>query len=71
MFRKVQGDVHMHPEKVRPKLCRDCQHFVKSDSTCRLFGTVDTVDGTIDYLPARVARDFYCKDMYHDLRIFD
>lgn len=73
MFRKPNSEVRMKPEFDKVKLCKNCKHFVPPSKNvdikygnCALFGSIHVVDGSIEYLAATVARDFYCKDAYYD-----
>lgn len=79
MFHKPNSEVFVMPEKARARLnlCKNCRFFARVEKQdvkfgkCKLFGSVNIVDGSIEYLPANVARDFHCKDDYFDLNVFD
>lgn len=62
---------HQITPKSQPlQICKDCKHFQWSRNagvkygTCKLFGTQDLVDGTIQYDYASIAREYKCKGEY-------
>lgn len=54
-------------------LCKNCSHYMPSFLSgqkygrCRKFGTLDLVDGTINYDYASIARKYSCKGEYYQL----
>ena len=49
-----------------PKLCKKCVFYRRSSGVCKLFGSINLVDGEVAYFPAIGAREHYCKGEYYD-----
>jgi hypothetical protein len=43
--------------KLKPKLCKNCIHYIPEKKTCSQFGKIDVVDGEVDNLGAFLARN--------------
>jgi hypothetical protein len=73
-------DKPLHPDAL--KVCVKCKHFAPRSSpvnpsnssssngpakgTCRLFGMVNVIDGTIQYADVHIVRDQFCKSTYYE-----
>lgn len=54
------------PERPLPPVrpCVQCVHFAASDKTCRVYGNVNVIDGSIMYAAACVVRPNLCREKY-------
>jgi hypothetical protein len=50
-----------------PKLCKKCVFYrpAPDGATCKLYGSIDLVDGKVAYFPAVAAREHYCKGEHY------